>query len=456
MNNTSLSKYKSGSFMEVIYISLPIMLMYLSHTSMFLCDRLVLSQFNYNSMLAQSKIHLNMVVFHLLVTSMAGITQVFVGQLNGAKRYKEMGSPVWQIVWLCLISALFFIPMAFYGENVLVDKIYQNEGLGYYQLCMSFTPLTGIVSGLSGFFTALGRVYALAAISVVVNVINLVLNIVFIMGVPNVIEPMGVTGAGIATVTSVTIHTVILAVMFLSKQHRQTHDTNRAKWDFGLMKKIISIGFPQSIGHVIEVFAWVQLGNILVYKDTLINGGKEAVYWSTFTVSQTIFVFFSFIFEGLSKAVTTITSNLIGSGNYKVNTTIKSATMLHLICMAVLAIPLLLFPQLITGPYVFNVPETYVNQANIALIFVWFLCLFDGAAWVIGGLLAGSGDTRYIMYTITASAWFIAFAPVYTSVMYYDLLPEYVWAFGTLFGMVNLLSFTIRLKNGKWKKNQII
>src|SRR5690606_24666188 len=94
-----LTKYPSGSLREQFAICLPLILSSLSSALMISADRVILAQFDHHAMNAAAMTAVIFFTFAFGAISVAGISEVFVGQHNGAKRYQKIGEPVWQMIW---------------------------------------------------------------------------------------------------------------------------------------------------------------------------------------------------------------------------------------------------------------------------------------------------------------------------------------------------------------------
>ena len=119
MNPKSLTKYQSGSVKENFSLAWPLMISIMSGNIMFFTDRWLLSWYSLDSMNAVSVVNSIVAIFQFAPLSIASISEVFVGQFNGAGRYKEMGKPVWQMLWLSVGLMFFYIPIAYFGTDYL-------------------------------------------------------------------------------------------------------------------------------------------------------------------------------------------------------------------------------------------------------------------------------------------------------------------------------------------------
>ena len=178
-----LTHHPVGSLREIAAISWPIMLGLLSGSLMMFVDRKFLAELSLEALNASA--NAGMALTTLLVAPMAlsGISEVFVGHAHGSGSEKNLGAPVWQMLWLSLLlfpifclSAYLLPPICFYKTG--------NEALetDYFQQTILFGPFYMAVPALIGFFTALGNTQIGLKSTVLANVINIALDYVLIFG----------------------------------------------------------------------------------------------------------------------------------------------------------------------------------------------------------------------------------------------------------------------------------
>ena len=77
------------------------------------------------------------------VGMITAMSEVFVAQLNGAKLYGRIGVPVWQMIWLSLMSYVIFAPLAFFADRIFWFPSYRGRNTFYYFIIN--WPLTQVV-----------------------------------------------------------------------------------------------------------------------------------------------------------------------------------------------------------------------------------------------------------------------------------------------------------------------
>ena len=448
MNPESLTKYQSGSVKEIFSLAWPLMISIMSGNIMFFTDRWLLSWYSLDSMNAVSVVNSIVAIFQFAPLSIASISEVFVGQFNGAGRYKEMGKPVWQMLWLSVGLMFFYIPIAYFGTDYL-SPTYKEQGAPYFQWMMSFAYLMPMIGALSGFYAGRGQVKILTISAVISNIVNGLLAWVFIFGA-GFIPALGTKGAAIATICAQFLNAAILFGIFLKPTFQKKYETHNWRFDKKLFLDCIKIGLPNGMSHTIEFVSWSILVNCAA--------ALGSQYITVSAISSSFFVLFLFLVEGLQKAVMAIASNLIGAGQVdKISKVLRSGFKMHLITVSLVFIPLVLFSNKLVRIFVHDaqVLETLMTPMRWSLFFVWVFLALDGINWVFCGILTSAGDTRFILKTNTINILLFSFLPTYYFVIMQKGSPVLLWSLGVPYALVGLMVFSWRYRSNIWKKKSI-
>ena len=448
MNPNNLTKYPSGSVREIFSLAWPIMLSLLSGNLMFFTDRWILSMYSLKAMNAAVVVGPILALFQFAPLAITSISEVFVGQFNGASRYKEIGGPVWQMLWLCVALMFFYIPISFFGADYLHAE-YKEIGRPYFQWIMAFAYLLPMIAALSGFYAGRGHVKILTISAVIANIINAGLSAVLIFGAGPIPE-MGIEGAAIGTVIAQLVNAGILFAVFIKPSFQKKYGTNIIKFNFKLFKDCIKIGLPNGLSHTIEFISWSILVNL--------TASLGAIYVTVNGLSVSFFVLFLFLVEGLQKAVMAISSNFIGAHQtHRVGGALKSAFKFHALTAVMAFIPLVLFSETLATFFVRDatIISEYMGSMKLSLFFVWLFLVLDGVNWIFSGVLTSAGDTRFILKVNTFNIVFFSFIPTYYIVIIKKAPPEIIWGLGIPYALVGILIFSWRYRSGKWRQKKI-
>jgi MATE family multidrug resistance protein len=442
----SIDQHPKGSLRQLVAVSFPLMISAMSAHIMMFVDRLILSHYSPLAMSAVAAAGLVSYIFILSVSSIAAMSEVFVGQYNGAKQYKNTSIPVWQMIWFALGSSFIIYPITFLYGKFLIPEPLLEDGLPYFYWIMSFIPIFGCSSALSGFFAAIGRPTIITFAAIVSNIINLFFAVILIFGYKDIIPSFGAEGAGMASVIGIFSQFLILLFFYFSKSIREKYNTIKITWDKNTFFECIRVGYPNSIGHTLELLAWTFIFHVAAL------GGAD--FLIILTIGQNFLLMFAFLTEGMQKGALAISSNLIGSGDInKIDKLLGSAVKMQAIIVILLSIPLVLCsPILIQLFGIDSSSEILYKNAILSLLLIWIYFIFDGIVWVISGILTSAGDTKFIMVTNATCAWVCGVLPILIAIKYFSIEPYYLWMNTCLYCFINLIIFLLRYKFGNWKK----
>lgn len=449
----ALTPYKPGSMAEAWRLIYPMILTSMSMSLMMFADRIILAMYSTKAMTAAACAGTIVFTISVSLIGITGITEVFIGQHNGAQEYKRVGEVVWQMLWFSLMSLFLCLPLAHYGAAYLVADPYDNLGVPYFQWLMYFTPLVPGSVALASFFVGLGMPRVVTLVTVISNLLNVGLDFGLILGIDGYIAPLGTKGAAIATNISKGFEVLVLGALFLRKKYHLKYNTRDFRLRLKPLWACLKIGTPSSVSHVLEISAWAVQMHLMAR--------VSEVHVTVLAVGQTIFMLFLFITDGQCKGIGALASNYMGSNQQGVIPKIFAASIkIHFLFMGALLIVFCLFNKelvdaLLEGDYPPRVMETIIYYSRMSLIFVAGFLIFDGINWIIIGILTASGDTKFVMACNGLNSWFLGILPLMLVVTYFDPSPLAAWSTNLLYAGGCFLTLLWRYKTGTWRINRI-
>ena len=376
----------------------------------------------------------------------AYVAEVFVGQYNGAKKYDKVADPVWQMIWFALMLFVVTIPLGIYTYNLLLPIKFAALGKVYYQLLIASAPLIAIVAALSAFSIGRGKVKLVTSVVIIANIINIILDLILVLGIKGWVAPMGVAGAAYATVTSNVVQVTILFVAFLLPANNKVYNTRNYSFNKKIFVDCIKIGAPNALGLMLDISAWAVMLLVLAHLRT--------EYVTVHSIALTIFLFFNFFIDGLQKGITALASNIIGARDYgSLDTLLKSAMKLYFAIIVFLFFPLIVYPEFTVGLFLRDQSTDYITYETIrALRFVWLFFIVDGIFWSYIAMLTAGGDTRFVMMIYSPTVFILLLVPVYIMVKFFNVTPSSLWFIISIYKIIPIICFIYRYKSDKWKK----
>lgn len=433
-------------------MSWPLMLAMLSTTLMIFVDRLFLARFDPTALNAAATGGMAYYIFLVLPLSIAAISEVIVGRLHGEKRYAEVGSAAWQMIWFSWSLIPLFLAVSYFGPSL----IFKGSGIepletAYFSTLLYFAPFQCAVVALSGFFIGVGKVKVVTIAAIIGNAMNIALDYLLIFGYGPV-PCMGISGAAYATGLSEVMQVLFLLTLFLKKSEKATYQTSRLKFQPHFFKESLKIGTPSGLGHTLEVVAH------FIFFRLIMSVGQAQM--TIVALVQTFYILSTFIIEAGSKAISAIVANLLGADKHPaIKKVLRSAFTLHTIYFCLFTGVVLLFPDALIRLFFSDTHSFLFTNPAMKQMFIHALCsmtlffLFDGFSWLLVGCLTAAGDTRFIFWT---SLVVYCFAYVLPAILFIGLEhkgADLAWMIIAGMGLINLIIYAYRYLTGQWLKN---
>jgi len=457
------NEIREGSLSQLWKISSSLMVSFFSMVAMMFCDRLFLANYSASALSAAASAGTLYWAGNFMIVTLCAMAEVFVAQYNGAKKYQKLGEPVWQMVWLSIFSCVFFFCLATVGSNIFYEAgFFNSDEALYYKWNNFFAPSFSMLAAISAFFIGQGKTQIIKWMAILGNIINIILDPLFIFGVDGWIPAMGIKGAAIATGIGVIAQIVVLGTLFLRKNNQEVFGTHQWKFKTQAFGKCLKVGIPPAIFVMFELVGWA-----LFYKMMERISPKHILVTS---VTQSILILLIFFGLAIEKGAAAVAGNLIGAKMFhEVKRVFKSGVILSLIFAAVLAVILIGFPDYLInwffhnpaaleGDFVFS-PELMISAKSaikFALAVLVVYLTFENIRFLLAGMLTSAGDTMFLMIAGACSIWLFMLAPTY----FFMVKPQadvevafYIWIF---YNFVTAFILYLRFAKGKWREKHLI
>ncbi|MFA5249949.1 MAG: MATE family efflux transporter [Parachlamydiales bacterium] len=446
---SKLTEHPEGSAKELWKISFPLMISSLATMSMLFVDRLFLAHYSLGALNASVNASNLAWVFSGGLGMLTAMSEVFVARYNGAGLNSKIGPAVWQMLWIALFSFALFLPLAFQlGPRFFSAHSFCRLEQDYFLIAMLFGPAYPLLTALSGFFVGRGQTRILIILAFLGNLLNVLLDRLFIFGFPGWVPEMGIKGAAIATSIGSLFQVAVLFCLFLKKNQREKFQTAKPALNLQLLKLCLKIGLPQGLFYSVEVLGW----SFFFFLMTDLGEG----YITISAVCQSLILLFSFFLDGLSRGVTAIAGNFLGAKKIdRIAFLLKSGLKLQLAFSLFTAFFFIFQPRWLLEP-LFAL-EAFGGRLNFDLTFRFCLfctslyLFFEGLRWVLAGFLTAAGDTLFLMLSGAFSVWIFFLLPVYLSIVLKAQKIELAWLLAAAYAALLCLVYFLRFKKGKWK-----
>lgn len=457
MNNLMFFFRMKLPFKEVFVLAFPLIISTSAWTIQHFVDRMFLAWYSTQAVAASMPAGLlNMLTTSIFVGT-AVFTETFVAQYYGAKQFDRIGAVMWQGIYIGIIGAIFhliFIPLAIPLFHMIGhDPAVVSLEIIYYQtLCLGAGAV--ISSGaVAGFFAGRGKTKQVMIATLFQTCVNIILDYVLIFGNFGA-PPLGVKGAGLASVISAYCHLFFLLILAAKKDNEEYYKIYSSwKLDRKLFGKILKFGIPSGLQGTID------LAGFTIFLLLLGKIGTIPLAATNIAFNINTLAFMPMI--GIGMAVSILVGQNIGANNpHKAQVCTWTGFAITFFYMFILAIMYVTIPDIFIKPFSFRTDPVEFEQiryiAVILLRFVAFYSLFDGMNIIFASALRGAGDTKFIMLAVAFISIFMLVIP---SAIFIIVLKKGVyiaWTIATIYVISLALMFFLRFQQGKWKTMKVI
>ena len=179
---------------------------------------------------------------------------------------------------------------------------------------MYFGPVFALIPAIGGFYIGRGMTQIMQWMAILGNIVNIILDPLFIFGYGDIIPSMGIKGAAIATGIGSLVEALLLFYLFMRKEHRATFGTLKCTFEKTLFFKTIKVGLPPAIFVCLELMGWAIFYHFMAQ--------ISPIHIFVASVCQTVLILFLFFGMGIEKGSIALAGNFIGGGEKSKVTTV--------------------------------------------------------------------------------------------------------------------------------------
>lgn len=388
---------------------------------------------------------LNFLFFSLVAGLSVGIG-IIVAQFFGSNNEEKVKDTIGNAIWIVLISSVIMACIGFFiAKPVLVllrtDKVILCDATAYLKVTSIGICCTGLYNGVSSILRALGDSKTPLIFLIFASLVNVVLDLWFVLGLG-----WGVVGAGVATAFSQFLSAVTcIFYAYKSNTYFRLKKKN-LKLNSYIVEKSLRLGIPVALQNSLIAFSLIVLQAIV--------NGYGATFTTAFTVISRIETLVQQPFMSLGAAVSTYTGQNLGAG--KTDRVVKGFNSSNVMNVIFSAVVLVLF-WTFTSPIVsiFGKDAEVLRIASDGLRITSCFYVFLGLIYTTRNVLNGAGDAMFSLFTgIVECIGRVGFAYPLTLIPFLGSYGVFV-ATGITW-MLNGLFSLIRYKRGKWKTINLV
>jgi len=395
-------------------------------------------------------------VFYLVIAAMGyGFSRG--GQLIIARRYGEfdttgVGKSTISLLYIeVLFAFLIFGFIQCFADEFLsyfindpqvlskcLDYIYPRS----YGLFFSFTGVA-----LIGLYTAIAKTSFVIWDTLLLVLVNLVLNYCLIFGKFGLPE-MGIIGAAWASTIAEIVAFIVFVIYFLSEgSFRRFRMWHLLKPDVKDIRHMLKVSFPIVLQAVIGIGSW------FIFFSIIENLGQRSLEVSN--LIRNVYLILSVPCWGYAAGINTLVSNFMGYKGYdNIMSVIKKTVLLSLVSSLMITLPVILLPEYSLYPLFGGEDMSLMYEAgDLFWVLLIIMIVFSIGGVIISGLV-GTGATMVALYIQGGMAILYIIAAHYI-VNVKQMSLEWAWGIEIVYWLLIITVTLLYFRSGLWKKYRV-
>lgn len=327
-----------------------------------------------------------------------------ISQYVGANKLDEVKNlPAQAITFIVVLSVL--ICLGTYPFSTTIFKLYNASGLlldysvSYYKIRIFGLPFTLYTFAIFGVFRGLQNTYYPMLIAITGALVNILLDVLLVYGIPNVISPLHLKGAAYASVLAQFLMAALATYLLLKKTEIPLK-----------LSKTIHKELPKFLNMIKHLIIRTLALNTALYFAARFATGYGNTYIAAYTIAINLWFFAAFAVDGYSSAGNILSGKLFGAKNYKLLLQLSNQLIKYALIVGVImgGIGALLYKP---------IGVTFTNDADVLAQFYnifWIVLLMQpicAVAFVFDGIFKGLGNMKDLRNVLLLTTLFV-FLPV--------------------------------------------
>lgn len=378
------------SYKRIFGIAFPIILSSLAQNLISLADTIFLGNLGEVQLGAAALAVIFYQVVYMTVFGFGVGAQIMMARRLGQGQKHAIGRIFQHALWFCLAAALLcWILYQFFGENLIFSMVHTEETgravLDYLNVRVYGFPFAFACVAFNAFYVGIARTRNISIATLVMGVVNVVLDYVLVFGVWG-FPRMEMAGAALASVIAEICGLLTYILLTWFSGHRKTYSSFRR---FPLQIKLVGSLLQLSYPVMIQYF--LSFANYFLFFLFIESLGQHAL--AIANITRSMYVLFLIPTWGFASTTATLTSYLCGQGRTgDIMTVVKRCLLLVTICVSVIVALYLPFNRQVLGIFT---KDTLLAAESFAPSLVAILATYlMGIAQVVFNTILGRGRTK--------------------------------------------------------------
>ncbi len=445
-------------YRAVAALALPLMLNTSLQAVISLTDTWFVGHISTTAMAGMAAVYWVVLLFIMLFGGVGLAVQTFAAQAKGAGRWSRASHATWVALLASALTLPFYALLAWLGPWIFspfgLPPEVSAQAMAFWQPRMLGAPIGVALWAMTGFFNGISRPRIAVVTTLIVAVVNAVLNWLFIFVLDG-----GIAGSAWATNVSMVCGLAFATWMFLRPAVRRQYKSHLT-WrpDLGSLTRQYRLGLPMGVMYAADLFG-MALFQLMQVRLSAADGAATQIVMMLTSMSYMPGI-------GIALAGTTLVGQSIGAGDPEWARRLGNAIIVMTITfMGTLGVLVALAGPWLLPTFLSASDPQAAEVVRVAIVLLWIAAgyqIFDGLSLGSGFSLRGAGDVKVPAVLFLVFSWcvfvplahMLSFAP---GQGWTDVLPQF--GLGAAGGWTAMLVYIVllgsalfvRWRSGRWR-----
>lgn len=392
---------------QINNLAIPALISGVSEPILSLTDAAIIGNMDYNATASLAAVGIVTTFMSMLIwvlgQTRSAISSI-VSQYLGADKLSEVKNLPAQAIFL-ITSLSIIIILVTYPFSSQIFKLYNASGViltysvDYYQIRVFGFPFTLFTIAVFGTFRGLQNTYHPMLIAITGALANIVLDIIFVYGIPDIIPAMHIQGAAYASVVAQIIMAFLAAYFIIKKTNIPL-----------LVKFPFNPEIKRFILMIMNLFIRTIALNIALYFGTSFATKYGATYIAAYTIAINLWFLGAFLIDGYASAGNILSGKLLGAKKYELLIDLSKKLIKYGIFVGIII-------GFLGAILYFPIGQIFTDDKTVLKEFYkvfWIILLMQplcALAFIFDGVFKGLGKMEYLRNVLLFST-LLVFIPV--------------------------------------------
>ncbi|MGI6048733.1 MAG: MATE family efflux transporter [Petrimonas sp.] len=435
---------------HVVKISLPILLSLMAQNIIQVIDTAFLGRVGEVELGASALAGIIYIAIYTIGFGFSMGAQILIGRRNGERNFDKIGEIVIQGILFLFVPAILLIAVFKFGFAASLMGLFESDNVReavseyldwrVYGFVFAFTN-----SAFRAFYIGIARTRVLTINSLVMALVNLVLDYGLIFGNFG-LPKMGIGGAALASVIAEASSTLFFIIYIRKTVDLEKYGFKKITFRWTIVKKVLDISIYMMLQYLLSIVTWMMF---FVFIENYLGERSLAVT----NIVRSLYTIVTIPSHALGSTVNTMVSNTIGAGRQsEVLNLIKRVVLISLFSMLIIILIVAIAPRLMIHIYTNDL--SLIND-TVAPLYVLLTSLpFYAIGTVLFSSVSGTGNTqRALIYEIITLLGYVFYT--WFIIVYLRLSVSWAWTTEHVYWGQLMLFSLLYLRSKKWMNKKI-